>query len=79
MGRSALAGDHLEDRYEIRDKPYNIKNTLTLRSTIRFISCLVHALDLPALTTLRGYINFRWFGYLIYDRKHTGLISNYYK
>ena len=34
LGDEALEGDGRDDRKTIRDKPYNYKNTLTMRSEI---------------------------------------------
>lgn len=73
MGRSAFEGDDDEDRQETQVEPYNIMNTLTLRSNIHFWFP-IHTLELPALTTLKGFVNFRWFGHLIYNGMHTSLI-----
>ena len=37
LGFGALDGDYRADRKTISDKPYNYKNTLTMRSEIEWI------------------------------------------
>ena len=47
----ALDGDGRPDRKTINDDPYNYKNTLTMRSEIKWVN---EWIDLPSLTEFKG-------------------------
>ena len=51
LDTSALDGDEGDDRKTIRRKPYNYKNTMTMRSGIEWVD---EWIDLPSLTQFKG-------------------------
>ena len=65
LGSWAFRGDKRDDRKTISHKPYNYKNTLTMRSEIEWVD---EWIDLPSLTEFKGdYNHFRSIGSVILE------------
>ena len=65
LGSWAFRGDASADRQTISHKPYNYKNTLTMRSEIEWVD---EWIDLPSLTEFKGNNqNFRFIGSVILE------------
>ena len=68
LGYNALWGDPCEDRKTISKRPYNYKNTLTMRSDNERIDKWI---DLPSLTSFKGdEDNFCNIGSVILESSH---------
>ena len=65
LGEWALHGDWRDDRTTISEAPYNYKNTLTMRSEIKWVD---EWIDFPSLTIFKGdYNNFNRIGSVILE------------
>ena len=65
LGEQALCGDSRDERKAIEEKPFNYKNTLTMRSENEIKN---ECLDLPSLNRIKGDLeNFRHIGSVILE------------
>ena len=65
LGSGSLQGDWRDDRKTISDKPYNYKNTMTMRSENVWVD---EWIDLPSLTEFKGdWSNFECIGSVILE------------
>ena len=70
LGQYALYGDDDADRTTIDEKPYNYKNTLTMRSNVDRVN---EWIDLPSLTSFSGNGNFYAIGSVTLESTHLAI------